>query len=77
MTELLKKARNAVAELGTTETEILEIQPDAKILFDQIQTLKAEMYEVQKKAQRDAAGPFLEKIEELELEYAMFLKLSA
>ncbi len=77
MTELLKKARYAIADMGSTEAEILAIQPDAKTLFDEIQAIKADMYVAQKEAQQKAAGPFMEKIEELELEYAMFLKLSA
>jgi len=77
MPNALRKARNDVAGMGTTEAEILEIQPDAKLLFDQIQVLKAKMYEAQKQAQQQAAEPFLAEIEELEIEYAMFLKLSA
>lgn len=73
----LKKARYDIASLGSTETEILEEHSSAKELFDEIQKLREEMYEAQKAAQAKAAEPFLEKIEELEAEYALFLKISS
>lgn len=77
MSDALKKVRSSIAEMGNTEEGILSEQPEARSLFNQIQDLKLKMGQAQIKAFEKASEPFLEQINDLEEEYAVFLKLSS
>lgn len=71
----LNKTRREIATHGTSELDVRENLPDAQDLWRQIQDLKKEMNAAKKEAAEEAAKPFMEKIQELENEYAFVLKL--
>lgn len=75
--DILKQARDYLA--GTTETEvgILEELPGAEELWKEIQQVKQEMYDAKRKAAEEAAEPYLKKLEKLEEQYALIIKLTS
>ena len=76
MNDALKKARSSISAIGTTEEDILLEQPAARELVMEIQKIKQQMFDAQIKAIEEISKRFLKKIEDLEEEYAIFLKLS-
>ena len=73
----IDQARRDLVNSGGSEVDIRQSLPGAVELWDEIQTLKAEMNQAKKKAAEKAAAPFLEQIVELEDQYAFVIKLSS
>lgn len=73
----LKDARKHLSKVGQSEIALMEELPGAEDLWKEIQNLKLEMNAAKKKAAEEAAKPYLEKLIELEGQYALVLKLSA
>ncbi len=73
----MKNAREHLSENNQSEVALMEELPGAEEMWQQIQDLKLEMNAAKKKAAEEAAKPYLEKLEELEGQYALVLKLSA
>ena len=69
-------ARRELVKSGQSELDMHQNLPGAVEIWDEIQKLKAEMSKAKKAAAKEAAAPFLEKIEELEGEYALAIRLS-
>jgi len=72
----IDQARRELVNTGGSEVDIRENIPGATELWEEIQTLKAEMNKAKRKASEEAAAPFLERITELEEQYALAIKLS-
>lgn len=75
--EQIDDARQSLLEKGSTEFDLREKQPGLKSAWENLQKLKAEMYEAVNKASEEAAAPFQEEIEKLEKRYLLLLKMSA
>lgn len=72
---ILNDVRNRFAELGNCEAATAEDMPALKELWEKMQDLRAEMYDVKKKAAEEAAAPYIEAIGEIEKRYAFILKM--
>ncbi len=73
----IDQARRDLVNSGGSEVDIRQNLPGAVELWDEIQKLKADMNKAKKKAAEEAAAPFLERITELEDQYAFVIKLSS
>jgi hypothetical protein len=62
---------------SSTEQELLSQGEGISAMFDQIQTLKMEMNDAKKQAAAEAAKPYLEAINKIEMRYALYLKLKS
>lgn len=71
----IDQARRELVSSGGSEVDIRQNLPSVSDLWKEIQVLKAEINEAKKKAAEEAAEPFLERITELEDQYALALKL--
>lgn len=72
----IDQARRELVNTGGSEVDIRQNIPGATELWEKIQTLKAKMNKAKKKASEEAAAPFLERITELEEQYALAIRLS-
>lgn len=72
----LQKTRGVIANEGGSEIATLIEQPAAMDLFEQMQKLRNQKYVAIKAAIADASKPFDDKLNELEKEYALLLRLS-
>ena len=73
----LKDAREHLSEVGQSEVALMEDLPGTEELWKEIQDVKQQMNDAKKKASEKAAIPYLEKLKELEDQYALALKLSS
>lgn len=71
----IDQARRDLVSSGGSEVDVRQNLPSMTELWDEIQILRAEMNKAKKKASKEAAEPFLERITELEDQYALALKL--
>ena len=71
----LDKTRREIALHGTSELDVREDLSDAQDLWREIQNLKRDMSVAKRNAAEEVAKPYFEKIQELEDEYALILKL--
>lgn len=71
----IDQARRDLVSSGGSEVDVRQNLPSMTELWDEIQILRAEMNKAKKKASQEAAEPFLERITELEDQYALALKL--
>lgn len=73
----IDQARRELISSGGSEVDIRQNLPGISELWDEIQELKNEMNKAKKKASEEAGAPFLEKIAELEDQYALAIRLSS
>lgn len=74
---VLQRVREQLKNLGSSEFDAVADNPALQNLFDERQALMAEMNAAKKAAAAEAAAPYLEAIEKIERNYAMYLKLSS
>jgi len=74
---ILNDVRARIAELGGSELATKEDMPALQELWEKMQELRVEMYEVKKKAAEDAAAPYMEAIAEIEKRYAFLLRMTS
>jgi hypothetical protein len=77
MSDLIKKARLRISEIGTSELQAIADDETLKEIFAQKQELISEMNQAKRKAADDAAKPYLDAIEELDKTYAFVLVLTS
>lgn len=77
MSQLLQQARADLAAAGKSEFSLHDKFENMTELFKKIQLLREEMNFAKKEAAEQAAKPYLELIEEIQTEYALFIKLSS
>lgn len=72
---ILAKVRRSLMEMGASEMREAASDETLQANFDRLQELRREMNEAKKEAAAKAAEPYLEVIEQVEKQYAMYLKL--
>jgi quinol monooxygenase YgiN len=71
----LQMAQQQLANLKKNETDIRQNSIILTSLWNDVQSLKKEMYDAKRKAAEEAEKPYLEAIENIETKYALLIKL--
>jgi hypothetical protein len=75
MNSIINGIRAGIAKAGGSELKALATDDGLKELWNDKQTLIAEMNKAKKEAAEKAAEPFIELIKEIDQQYAMLLAL--
>lgn len=75
MSDLVSRIRKNIASMGGSEAKAIATNAGLKELWNDKQALLAEMNQAKKRAAEEAAKPYLELIEEIDLQYAFMLQM--
>jgi hypothetical protein len=75
MSDLVSRIRSNIAKVGGSEAKAIATNSSLKSLWDDKQSLLAEMNKAKKAAAEAAAKPYLELIEEIDQQYAFLLQM--
>lgn len=75
MSDIVSKIRANIAEMRGSEVKAIATNDSLRTLWNDKQTLLAEMNKAKKLAAEEAARPYLELIQEVDVQYAFLLQM--
>lgn len=75
MSELVSRIRRNIAVMGGSEAKAIATNEGLKSLWNDKQALLAEMNRAKKQAAEEAAKPYLDLIQEIDVQYAFLLQM--